>query len=320
MATRIIIENLILDDDPHTVENWIERLDQAIDIAIFNSEDKLPTDAGLKTAKINTIKRSYLLSSLGPVSYKLLKSYCCPAKPETKTYDELTKLLKDKLSPKTNKVSEQYRFNLLKQGSSESISLYMARIKEAATTCGFAEQYDVMVRNRFISGLSSEKIRTALLSDATDDTTSDTMLEKALSKEQASQSNSAMTSVSFVRTVNFNSPGSSRGARSSAPYSSQKSNSTVVCEQCTLRGHSKANCYTKCRYCKQKGHIAKSCPKLRGKGNRSHHVENEEELVEPETGLSQDFGFNYDNDNNWINQVDTRASSEGLLRDVGLLV
>ena len=68
MVTRII-ENLILDDDPHTVENRIERHNQAIDIAIFNSEDKLLVDQAERTARINTIKRSYLLSLLGPVSY-----------------------------------------------------------------------------------------------------------------------------------------------------------------------------------------------------------------------------------------------------------
>ena len=99
MATRLI-ENLILDDDPHTVENWLERLDQVIDIALFNADDKLPEEQGARAAKINEIKRSYRLSSLGSVSYKLLKSYCTPDKPNEKSYRDLTKLLQDKLAPK----------------------------------------------------------------------------------------------------------------------------------------------------------------------------------------------------------------------------
>ena len=78
MVTRII-ENTILDDDPHMVENWIERLNQAIDIAIFNSEDKLPADHGERTARIYNIKRSYLLSSLGTVSY-IIKVILLPSK------------------------------------------------------------------------------------------------------------------------------------------------------------------------------------------------------------------------------------------------
>ena len=72
-----------------------------------------------------------------------------------------------------------------------------------------------MVQNRFICGLSSEKIRTALLSEATDNTSPDQMLEKALSKKQATQWNSFMiSSVSYVQTMNFNY--SSSSAKSSS--------------------------------------------------------------------------------------------------------
>ena len=74
MATRII-ENLIIDnDDPHVVDNWIERLECAVEIAMFSNDDKLPTDADQKRAKVEEMKRTYLLSCLGASSYKLLKN------------------------------------------------------------------------------------------------------------------------------------------------------------------------------------------------------------------------------------------------------
>ena len=158
MATRLI-EQLCLDSDPSTVDNWLERLENCIEIAILNLEDKLPENADEKAQKIANIKRSYLLSSIGPACYKLLKSYCTPDNPNQKTYDELKKTLQDNLAPRPTTVAEQYRFNLIKQESSESISLYMARVKETASTCGFGGFYDQMVRNRFICGLRNEKIR-----------------------------------------------------------------------------------------------------------------------------------------------------------------
>ena len=160
----------------------MERLEHAIDIAIFNADDKLPQDANQKTANIAEMKRSYLLSSLGASSYKLLKSYCTPNTPSEKTYDELKTILKNNLAPKISTVSEQYRFNQLKQETNENLSLFMARLKKAVTTCGFEGQYDTMVRNRFICGLKSEKIRTSLLSEATDETTADIVLKKAIAK------------------------------------------------------------------------------------------------------------------------------------------
>ena len=118
MATRIV-EFLILDDDPNTVENWLERLDEGIELSIFEQSDKLPRDEDEKAAKIDELKRRYLTSCLGPASYKLLKSYCQPAKLSELSYTELRKLMLEKLSPKTNPVNEQYKFNIMKQEASE---------------------------------------------------------------------------------------------------------------------------------------------------------------------------------------------------------
>ena len=65
MATRII-ENLIIDnDDPHVVDNWIERLECAVEIAMFSNDDKLPNDAEQKKAKFEEMKQTYLLSCMG---------------------------------------------------------------------------------------------------------------------------------------------------------------------------------------------------------------------------------------------------------------
>ena len=199
MATRLI-ENLIIDnDDPHVVVNWIERLECAVDIALFSNDDKLPTGEDEKKTKVDEMKRTYLLSCLGPSSYKLLKSYCIPESPADKKYDDLVEILKTKLSPGTNVVSEQYKFSMIKQESTETLACFMARVKESASSCSFGTQFDTMVRNRFITGLRDDKIRTSLLSEAKADTTSDQIFDKALVKQRANQSSRDMNGVNSVR-------------------------------------------------------------------------------------------------------------------------
>ena len=101
MATRIV-EFLILDDDPYTVENWLECLEDIVELAVFEQSDKLPTDEAEKTAKMEYLKRRYLTSSLGPASYKLLKLYCQPAKISEISYADIKKLMIEKLTLSMN--------------------------------------------------------------------------------------------------------------------------------------------------------------------------------------------------------------------------
>ena len=140
MATSgSVIEELVIDDqDPHAVTNWIERLEQMVNIAIFNAGTNLPPDddnnRAARTRQINEIRRSYLLSSLGRTAYKLLKSYCTPDAPTVKTYEELVAILRQKLAPPTNTITEQYRFSTMKQELNESLAVYMGRVKEGQQT------------------------------------------------------------------------------------------------------------------------------------------------------------------------------------------
>ena len=120
MATRII-EPMQIDKG---VEDWIERLDQAIECAC--TQDKVTGDNKGKYSV------SLLLANIGPAGYKVLKSYCAPDKPKDKTYKALTDLLSTNLAPISNSVSEACMFNHLKQEPGEGLSIYMSRVKEKA--------------------------------------------------------------------------------------------------------------------------------------------------------------------------------------------
>ena len=84
---------------------------------------------------------------------------------------------------------------------------------------------------------------------------------------------------------------------------------TIVCEQCTLKGHLKANCRTCCRYCKLKGHIVANCRKAKEKKrNSQHHVEQSStESVNSE----RDYGYSAES-NRSMYQV---TQNEGMLHD-----
>ena len=259
MATRII-EPMQIDKG---VEDWIERLDQAIECAC--TQDKVTGDNKGKYSV------SLLLANIGPAGYKVLKSYCAPDKPKDKTYDALTELLSTNLAPKLNSVSEAYLFNHLKQEPGEGLSIYMSRVKEKAHLCDFGAFYDRMVRDRFLYGLRDTHVRSYLLSK-TGLNTAALLLKEAVTKENAMSANSAMSgsSTNFVG-KNFNRSGS---GGQKFPKKDQNRNS-LVCSKCTLKGHKAADCKVKCRKCHKLGHIKANCYQL--KRERQHNVDVEKE-------------------------------------------
>ena len=259
MATRII-EPMQIDKG---VEDWIERLDQAIECAC--TQDKVTGDNKGKYSV------SLLLANIGPAGYKVLKSYCAPDKPKDKTYKDLTVLLTTNLAPKLNSVSEAYMFNHLKQEPGEGLSIYMSRVKEKAHLCDFGAFYDRMVRDRFLYGLRDTHVRSYLLSKTGLDTAAE-LLKEAVAKENAMSANSAMSgsSTNFVG-KNFNRSGS---GGQKFPKKDQNRNS-LVCSKCTLKGHKAADCKVKCRKCHKLGHIKANCYQL--KRERQHNVEVEKE-------------------------------------------
>ena len=255
MATSTnIMEPLILsgeENDPNHVANWIEYLKVGIELYLFDINDKLPEDNTEKATKQEELRKNILIASLGKQAHKLLKSYCQPKKLTDFKYDELTNVLVDKLAPTSiNYVNEQFKFNLIKQETMESLSVFMARIKDQATHCKFGAKYDNMVRNRFITGLRDSKTRSTLIDQSMtikDGTiTAEDILMKAIAKETVNSSSMLMSGsssagVNKVASSKYNK--NSRGMQknpSSSNVNKRKDGSVIVCEQCTLKGHSKA--------------------------------------------------------------------------------
>ena len=248
MATRTvrIIEELNTDQ----TESWLERLEETI--------------AATEADDVSDRKKvAILLSSIGNTGYNLLKAWCGTEKPNTKRYDELKKLLMDHLCPKPPKTSERFKFYQIKQQTGETLSLYLARIREAATHCDFGDAYDEMISDKFVGGLSNAKTRNSLLNE--DKLTTAQAFEKATAKEAAETSSTvlgqnAVNKVSHTR-FSSNKPQSRPGSGKVTKKQYQKGKNTVICEKCTFKGHSAEQCRTKCLYCKKEGHIVANCRK-----------------------------------------------------------
>ena len=173
MATRPIEEL----DPQGEVEDWLDRFEQMVEVnAVYLAST---TDDERATRK-----RALLLSLIGGEGYRLLKAYLAPEAPNTKTYNELKTCIKNNLAPTPSAISEAYKLSQLKQETSESMALFMSRIKISASKCDFGNSYDRMVRDKFICGIRSEKLRANLIND-TNVTTSAQALERAIARENS---------------------------------------------------------------------------------------------------------------------------------------
>ena len=289
MATRLLEPLNTSLDDPNAVNNWIARLESAIEIALFTNADQLPTDQEQRTVREDSLRKNYLLASIGPAGYECLASHSAPETPSQKTYTQLVELLKNNLAPTRNKIGEEYKFTQLKQDSGELLSSYFGRVRLTANMCDFGDKFDQMVRSRFIYGLKDLNIRKILLA-ADDKLTAQQAYDKALAKERASASNQTMSSgVNYVRNQNhgnFRNQGPSQHQKNSKP--GQKK--AVVCASCTLKGHSQSDCKVKCRKCHKIGHLSRNCLTKSKKNVRNVDVcdQDAEEVVQTRNGYDEE--------------------------------
>ena len=249
---------MIVNDNSQDVHYWIERFEHKTDLLIFESSAKLPDDETKRDQAVERLKRMCLLSSVGKDGYKLLKSLSWPDRVRDKSYEDLKRLLQTKLAPPVNTASEQYKFSLCKQQESESLSAFLARIKDKASLCAFGDQFQNMVRNRFICGIRASGIRMQLLSSCEETTTVDRIFELAVMKEQANLDNNVMATVNVVdrQRQNFKPRGNHfNQTNKNYPRSKTKPQYKIICQ-----------------YCKRPGHFVKDCWKLARK-EKSHNVE-----------------------------------------------
>lgn len=93
------------------------------------------------------------LSVYGLKTYGLLKSLTAPTVPSTKPLNVLKQLLRDHLAPNLSIIGERAKIHRRCQLENESITQYVAVLRNMAQTCEFGSFLDESLRDRFVYGL-----------------------------------------------------------------------------------------------------------------------------------------------------------------------
>ena len=191
------------------------------------------------------IQRAVFLATIGASAYKLLRSLLGEAV-KTKSFKDLVKSMKDHLQPEPNQIAERFHFFKRDRKHGESVSDYIAELRRLSERCGFAGELNTYLRDRFVCGLTSEKIQQKLL------TMKDLTLEKAL--EVARSFEAASRDAKMIH------GGGSAGSAGVHQIEPREDESVHRLQQNPQRRPSGRKDTRECYRCGEQGHLANTCP------------------------------------------------------------
>ena len=108
-------------------------------------------------------QRSILLSVCGAKTYKLIRNLLAPAKPDSKTFDELAELVKNHRNPKPSEIVQRFKFNSRFRREGESVATYVAKLRQLTEHCNFGGVLEDMLRDRLVCGINDDRMQRRLL-------------------------------------------------------------------------------------------------------------------------------------------------------------
>ena len=103
-----------------------------------------------------------LLHATGLEAQEIEKQFTLAAG-EKKDFETIIKKFKDYCQPRKNVVFERYRFWQRDQAKGESVDTWLKDIKIHASSCGFEEQRDLMLRDTLVFGVQDERVKERIL-------------------------------------------------------------------------------------------------------------------------------------------------------------
>lgn len=146
LATRIMATLGILPEFDPKKQDWdvhLKRLQQFFIANEITDEEK---------------KRAIVLNTLTEEAYKLTINLCIPKKPEDTEYNAIVNILSGHYSRKRAIFAERYRFYRLQKKVSETLEEWLLRVKEGAIYCDFENTLDMVLRDKFITGMDPGKV------------------------------------------------------------------------------------------------------------------------------------------------------------------
>ena len=139
------------DSDREDWTSYIERLEQ-----YFEANDV-----------VSAVKqRAILLSICGASTYQLIRDLVAPAKPISKSFAELVKLVKDHHQPPPSFIVQRFNFNMRSQKGGETVSAFVAGLRRLSEHCKFEANLDDMLRDRLLCVVRDKQLQQSLLAEA----------------------------------------------------------------------------------------------------------------------------------------------------------
>ena len=269
-------------------------------------------------------KVHFLICGLQPKQYQVLKDLVAPDTPVSKSFDEVTALLRKHYCGSRNPRVERTKFRQVVRKDDESLQSFSVRLKHASRFCEFGTSLDEMLVDQLIAGVHSKCIANKLLEETDGLALSFAKALKVAEEAEVNERNASMyasgntagrsfgdvnsgsgnvNAVSFTgnrhKSVPRNFSASKAGSASSdfkkvqnyhVSKPSDKNVSGMRCFRCNDSRHLANRCKFKsyqCKKCQRWGHIAIACKD--GKVFKSQHS------VEIGLGIAQDENAcNYD--------------------------
>lgn len=230
--------------------------------------------------------------------YKIQSKLVAPKKVCDCTYAELIQKITAHLEPQKNVIAESYKFYKRDQMPGESISEYIIELKSLAENCDYGELLDRALRDKFVFGISEEKIQQRLLNE-TNLKTFAKACEIALTME-TTNNNIQLMHGGQINAVNYKKRNNSYGAgKKSGNSANNNNNGSSGSRAGNTNAHNGNNNNNRagstnthnnnsnnddivhqasgrsngviCFFCKKKGHIARNCYKRRDTQNNAMH-------------------------------------------------
>ena len=134
-----------------SIKSYIER------VTIFFTANNIAADHQV----------AILLSYIGGKTYDLLRNLLAPKLPLECELATLIETLENHFEPKSNLITERYKFHKKSQLPTESVAEFIAELRPLATHCEFNATLNDSLRDRLVVGLRSESILKRLLSQKT---------------------------------------------------------------------------------------------------------------------------------------------------------
>ncbi|CAH0715279.1 unnamed protein product, partial [Brenthis ino] len=246
------------------------------------------------------LKVSLLITVVGKATYSLMCDLCSPSHPETKSFDELVKLVSEHLEPQRSEIAGRHVFRLRRQRTGEPLSEYLQCLKHLATTCNFGTTLEENLRDQFVSGLASDAMRSRIFAER--NIKYREAVELAMAVEAAERHAEVSGSRTSTGTSGAGSDaageglhaasarrarpgGGGGGAPAQAPRAAPRGvDAQLRCWRCG-RGHRADRCrfaQYNCDECNQRGHLKVMCKEVRNRSYGRHKYVSETDKSEDE--------------------------------------